>query len=136
MTSRNVQLIKRFYHEMWNRFDTSIIPELLADDIEFRGSLGQWKRGHAEFAAYVDFIRNAFPDFHNRIEDIVTEGDRSFARLTYTGTHSGTVFSIEPTGRRIEYAGAALFRIREQRIVSVWVLGDIHGLLGQLRQSA
>ena len=136
MSKRNVNLIDRFYHDMWNRFDKSIFPEILSDDLQFRGSLGQEKRGYAEFGEYVDFIQRAFPDFHNRIEDVVSEGDRSFARLTYTGTHRGEVFGIAPTGRRIEYAGAALFSFREDRIASAWVLGDIHRLIGQLRRPA
>ena len=132
MNERSVELIERFYHDMWNKFDKSIFPELLARDLHFRGSLGQEKNGHAEFGEYVDFIEQAFPDFNNHIEDIVSEGDRSFARLTYTGTHQGEVFGIAPTGKRIEYAGAALFSFRDDRIASVWVLGDIYGLLRQL----
>jgi len=132
MCERNVNLIERFYHDMWNKFDKSIFPELLAENLQFRGSLGQDKKGHAEFGEYVDFIQNAFPDFHNHIEDIVSEGSRSFARLTYTGTHKGEIFGIPPTHNRIEYSGAALFTIGGCRIDSVWVLGDIYGLLQQL----
>ena len=132
MNERNVHLVDRFYGDMWNRFDQSLFPELLAEDLHFRGSLGQEKRGYAEFGEYVDFIQRAFPDFHNHIEDIVSEGDRSFARLRYTGTHRGEVFGIAPTGRRVEYSGAALFSFRGNRIASVWVLGDIYGLLRQL----
>ena len=32
-------------------------------------------------------IRHAFPDFHNTIEDLVGEGDKVVARLTYRGMH-------------------------------------------------
>ncbi len=132
MSERNVNLVERFYHDMWNKFDKSIFSDLLTDDLHFRGSLGQEKNGHVEFGEYVDLIQRAFPDFHNHIDEIVSEGDRSFARLTYTGTHQGEVFGISPTQKRIEYAGAALFSIREERIASVWVLGDVYGLLQQL----
>jgi steroid delta-isomerase-like uncharacterized protein len=133
LKSGNVVLIERFYYQMWNRFDKSLIPDLLTEDIRFRGSLGQCKVGHHQFGEYVDFIRAAFPDFTNRIDEIVSEGDRSFARLTYRGTHQGELFGIAPTGRSIEYAGAALFRFRDARIAEVWVLGDLYGLLQQLR---
>ncbi len=40
MNERNVSLIERFYHDMWNQFDKSIFPELLTKDLHFRGSLG------------------------------------------------------------------------------------------------
>lgn len=128
----HLALLERFYHEMWDRFDKSAFPDILAEDFRFRGSLGQTTTGWDEFGAYVDFVQRAFPDFRNIIEDVVSEGDRAFARLTYRGTHRGELFGIAPTGRAIEYAGAALFRFQGGRIAEVWVLGDVHGLLRQL----
>jgi predicted ester cyclase len=130
--NRNRLLIERFYLEMWNRFNKTIIPDILTDDLRFRGSLGQSKTGQAEFGEYVDFIQRAFPDFSNVIEEIISEGDKSFAKLAYSGTHRGEVFGIAPTGRFIRYAGAAVFTFRGDRIAEVWVLGDIHGLISQL----
>jgi predicted ester cyclase len=94
---------------MWNRFDKTIVPDILTEDLRFRGSLGQSKSGHAEFGEYVDFIQRAFPDFSNKIEEIIFEGDKAFAKLTFRGTHRGEVFGIAPTGRLIQYAGAAIF---------------------------
>jgi steroid delta-isomerase-like uncharacterized protein len=129
---RNRLLIERFYHEMLNRFDKAIISDILSEDLQFRGSLGQSVRGHAEFGEYVDFIQRAFPDFSNEVEEIISEGDKAFAKLTYRGTHRGEVFGIAPTGRLIQYAGAAVFKFRGDRIDEVWVLGDIHGLISQL----
>jgi len=50
---RNRKLIERFYSEMWNRFDKSLIPILLTEDVRFRGSLGQHRNGYAEFTEQV-----------------------------------------------------------------------------------
>jgi steroid delta-isomerase-like uncharacterized protein len=129
---RNRLLIERFFLEMWNRFDKTIFPDILTEDLRFRGSLGQSKSGYAEFGEYVDFIQRAFPDFSIEIEEVISEGDKAFAKLAYTGTHRGELFGIAPTGRPIQYAGAAVFKFRGDRIAEVWVLGDIHGLLSQL----
>ena len=131
--NQNHLLIERFYLEMWNRFDKTVIPDILTEDLRFRGSLGQSKNGHAEFGEYVDFIQRAFPDFTNEIDDIISEGDKAFARLTYRGTHRGEIFGIAPTGRFVQYAGAAVFTFRGDRVAEVWVLGDIYGLIGQLK---
>jgi len=130
---RNVRLIEAWYHRMWNQWDKSVFAEILDPQIAFRGSLGQEKRGYAGLGEYMDGIRAAFPDFHNRIEEILSDGDKAFARLTYTGTHEGELFGIAPTHRRITYAGAAVFSFQAERIREVWVLGDVHGLLSQLR---
>ena len=133
MIETNRELIRRFYEDLWNPFDKSRIPELLTEDLRFRGSLGDEKAGHPGFAEYMDLVRTAFPDFTNQIEEIISEGDRAFARLTYRGTHRGEVLGITATNRRIEYAGAAVFGFRGGKISEVWVLGDLYGLLQQLR---
>src|SRR5262249_19243701 len=109
-----------------------LIPELLTEDIRFRGSLGQQTVGYEQFGKYMEFIRRAFPDFTNQVDAIVSERERSFARLTYRGTHRGEILGIAPTQRPIAYAGAALFHFRQGRIAEVWVLGDLHGLIQQL----
>jgi steroid delta-isomerase-like uncharacterized protein len=132
----NRALIRRFYDELWNRFDATKIAALLTEDVRFRGSLGDEKVGHAGFAEYLDVVRRAFPDFTNEVVEIVSEGDRAFTRLTYRGTHRGEVLGIPPTGRRITYAGAAVFGFRDGRISEVWVLGDLHGLTSQLRNAS
>jgi predicted ester cyclase len=47
-------------------------------------------------------------------------------------SHDGTLFDHEATGRRIEYAGVAMFTMVDNRITKVWVLGDRQSLLEQI----
>ena len=134
MSDRHRRLIETWYHRMWNRWDKSAIAEICDPEIIFHGSLGQEKRGRDGIAEYMDFVRAAFPDFTNTVEEVIAEGDRAFARLTYDGTHEGEIFGVTPTRRRVTYAGAAVFRFAGEppRIREVWVLGDVHGLLRQI----
>jgi hypothetical protein len=57
-----------------------------------------------------------FRIFSNEIEEVISQGNKAFARLTYRGTHQGGLFGIAPTRRRIEYAGAAVFKFRGDKI--------------------
>jgi steroid delta-isomerase-like uncharacterized protein len=128
----NRALIRRYYEELWNRWDLAVADEIIAEDLTFRGSLAVRVRSRAGFKQYVAMVRGAFPDFHNTIEDLVAEGDRVAVRLSYRGTHRGDLFGMAPTGKKISYAGAALFRIVGGKIVDGWVLGDTLRLLRQL----
>ncbi len=128
----NKKLIERFYSELWNEWKFALAEELLDEQIAFRGSLGAEMRGRAAFCNYMRRVRDAFPDFHNKIEEMVAENNRVVARLTYTGTHRGKIFGVAPTGRAIKYAGAAFFRIENGRIAQGWVLGDVVGVLAQI----
>jgi steroid delta-isomerase-like uncharacterized protein len=125
-------LVRRYYEALWNRWDFALADELIAESVLFRGSLGIDVQGREGFKEYMRTVRRAFPDFHNRIEELIAENDRVAAWLTYTGTHQGAVLGIAPTGRRVSYAGMALFQVVDDRLAEGWVLGDIHGLVQQL----
>jgi steroid delta-isomerase-like uncharacterized protein len=130
--SQNKALVRRYYEEMWNRWDLALADELIAEGVNFRGSLGTVVQGREGFKEYVRAVRRAFPDFYNRVEDLIAEDDTVVARLTYTGTHRGELFGIDPTGRHVSYAGMAIFRVTGGQVIKGWVLGDLHGLVGQL----
>lgn len=129
-------LIRAFYEEIWNRHDTSRVPGLIAEDLAFRGSLGQEHHGHAEFIAYVDFVHAALGGYRCEIQEVIAEGDQAFARMLFSGTHRGPFFGYPPTGKPVSWAGAAVFTFRDDRIATLWVLGDIHDLLRQLAANA
>jgi steroid delta-isomerase-like uncharacterized protein len=133
---RNHRLIDVWYQRMWNTWDKTAIAEICTPDVTFRGSLGTTVRGHAGVAAYMDQIRAAFPDFTNTVEEVISEGDKAFARLAYVGTHKGAILGVPATGKRVTYAGAAVFTFKGERIADVWVLGDVHALLTQLKGSS
>ena len=132
MHDRNKALVRRYYDVLWNRWELAVADEILAPEIAFRGSLGVAVRGIDEFRAYMRRVREAFPDFENRIEDLLAEGDRVVARLAYAGTHLGPLFGRAPTGRRVAYSGTATFRVREGRIIEGRVDADTLGLLQQV----
>ncbi len=134
MKSGSVRLIEEWYYQMWNQWDKTLFEEILAQDITFRGSLGEVNRGYNGISGYMDLVRGAFPNFTNSIEETISEWAKAFARLIYTDTHEGKIFGVPPT-RKTSYAGAAVFHFDGNKIIKVWVLGDLHGLLQQLELS-
>lgn len=129
-------VVRRYYDDLWNKWDLSLADELISDDVTFEGSLGVSVSGREGFLDYVRLVRAAFPDFHNKIEEMIGEGERVVARLTYSGTHEGDLLGIAATGKRVTYSGAAFFRVANGRIAEGWVLGDRKGLMDQLTLGA
>jgi steroid delta-isomerase-like uncharacterized protein len=120
----NEAIVRRFYEELWNAWRLDVATEIVASDVRFRGSLGSNLIGRENFLAYVEQVRDAFPDWHNRIDEIVASSDRVVTRMTWSGTHRGRLGEIEPTGARVAYCGAAFFRLTEGMIQEAWVVGD------------
>jgi len=73
-----------------------------------------------------------FPDFAEHVEDVIVEGDRVVTRFTASGTHLGPYRGLAPTGRSMQMAEMALFRIAGNRIVEKWGLMDRLGMLDLL----
>jgi len=60
----------------------------------------------------VTSCREAVPDIHVTIEDVITEGDKVVARLTFRGTHKGRISghsTHEPRGRVDRYVVNLIF---------------------------
>ena len=125
-------LIRRYYSELWNEWSMTSLEELISPDIVFRGSIGTAVKGIDEFKQYVNRTRSAFPDFRNHVEELIAEGERVVARLSYSGTHQGELFGFSATGVRIAYQGIAIFHFKEDKIVEGYVLGDTESLKRQL----
>lgn len=124
----NDATVRRFYDELWNRWRLEIADEILSQSIRFRGSLGTVCEGRGDFERYVEDVQAAFPDWHNRIDEVVVDADRVVTRMTWTGTHRGALGDVAPTGARVEYAGAAFFRLTGGLIEEAWVVGDTQEL--------
>ena len=76
---------------------------------------------------------------YSRLDDldvVAAEGEQAFARMQFSGTHSGPFLGHAPTGKRVSWQGAALFTFRGGRIAELWVLGDLAALEAQLRENA
>lgn len=124
----NETVVQRFYEELWNGWQLELIDEVVSEALRFRGSLGTVCAGRAEFKRYVETVRTAFPDWHNRVDEILSIDDRVVARMTWSGTHRGLLDGIEPTGAQVEYPGAAFFRLADGLIEEAWVVGDTQKL--------
>ena len=125
---RTAALVRRFYDELWNEWRLDLADELLAESVRFRGSLGFECEDREAFKGYVEALRTAFPDWHNRVVDLLVDGDRVVARMTWSGTHLGRFGQLEPTGARVEYPGAAFFRVARDSIDEAWAVGDTWGM--------
>lgn len=119
-----MDLLTRYYEEMWNAWNFDLASELLTDDFRFRGSFGVEIVGPEAFKGYMRLVQSAFPDFHNRIERSISTQDEMVAQLTYSGTHRGEFLSIPGTGRRIAYPGIAIFTRSGNKFSAGYVVGD------------
>jgi predicted ester cyclase len=128
------ELVRVFYKELWDRADKSLIPRIFHPDFTFRGSLGPTLIGHEQFAGYVDWVTDAFGQYTTDILVMVEEGNRVMGKTRFHGIHRKEMFGVPPTGRHVWWTGMPIFIFENSRVRDLFVLGDIHGLIGRLKE--
>ncbi len=92
--------------------------------------------GKSQKQGSVDFFAArlaGMPDLQVSIETQIVAGDRVAASFVYSGTHNGTYFGIAPTGRKLRFTSCDIFRLANGKIAEHWGMGDIAGVLAQLK---
>lgn len=133
MTTDNITLVSRIWHEVWNRGELDACDEILAGD--YTGVIpGQPEpiRGPEAFKQMVAAYRAGFPDVHLTVDDVFADGDRVAVRWTSRGTHLGSLMGIPPTGRHIEVMGISLFQVVDGKVAAEWEGFDTMGMMRQL----
>jgi steroid delta-isomerase-like uncharacterized protein len=73
------------------------------------------------------------PDLRVSIETSLASGDKAAASFVYEGAHGGVYYGVAPTGRPMRFTSCDIFRVEGGRIAEHWGMGDIAGVLAQLK---
>jgi steroid delta-isomerase-like uncharacterized protein len=108
--TRNVDLARRWFEEVWNQKRTDTIRELVAPDGTCQSEGGEL-RGPEAFITHAHTpLLNAFPDLHVEVLGTVSEEDQVVVRWSARGTHSGDGLGVAASGRRISFRGMTWIR--------------------------
>jgi steroid delta-isomerase-like uncharacterized protein len=83
--------------------------------------------------AFFEARLTGLPDLKVAVEATVADEDHAAASFVYTGTHQGVYFGVQPTGRSLRFTSCDIFRLHDDRIAEHWGMGDIAGVMAQLR---
>ncbi|MBA7605032.1 Aklanonic acid methyl ester cyclase DnrD [subsurface metagenome] len=128
----NKAVLHRLAEEIFNKGNISVVDEIIAPDYVFHGPVGMEYKGPEGFKQMVTMYRNAFPDLHMTVEDMVAEGDKVAQRITIRGTHKGELMGIAPTGKQVTDTGIIIVRFAGGKEVEAWGITDLLGMMQQM----
>ncbi len=124
----NRQIVRSIYEDYLNKGNVGGLRDIIAP--EYQGIYDT--RGPDGFIQTIQRVRTAFPNIQWKIEDAIAEGDKVALRWTWTGTHSGPLGDMPPTGKTVHDSGIAIYELRDGKVVQSWVQTDRLGLMQQL----
>jgi steroid delta-isomerase-like uncharacterized protein len=126
-------LARRYVEGFLNTGDVAVAEEVLDEDVVAH-QLGVEvdRTGRDAVVEQILAFRNAVPDWHLDVEDVVADDDRVMLRVTARGTPERPWGKLVPTGRSFEAAAFFAFRAEGGRIVEQWNLVNLAGVGRQL----
>jgi len=104
--ARNLSRLERYYHP---------------DYVEHNGeSVKNIAPGIAGVRLGFEAFTRAFDDYSHVVDDILAEGDRVSARITFSGIFARPLFGLAPTGQLVTATGIAIYRITGGKIREKW----------------
>ena len=89
-------------------------------------------QGVEPFKQQIIAFRAAFPDLHVTVEDLLIDGDRFASRTIVTGTHTGDLMGMPPTGKHISVEAIDIGSIQNGQAQERWGGLNMYALLTQL----
>jgi steroid delta-isomerase-like uncharacterized protein len=74
----------------------------------------------------------AFPDFEIEVHDMLQDGDKVAARVTFSGTHQGDFMGVPASGNRVEWAVIDILQFRGDQAVAHWGVMDMAAAMAQM----
>src|SRR5262245_5598725 len=97
------RVIVRYFDEAWNAGRVEVLDEIIAPDyLKHSSSMADPLPGPEGLKPIVCAMRKAIPDLHYELIDLVATTEKAAAYLRVTGTHTGDLFGIAATGKRID----------------------------------
>jgi predicted ester cyclase len=112
-TEENKTIVRRFITEGLAQGNAAVLEQLCAPNYVNR-STGQ---GIDSVKQLIGGMKTAIPDFHLKIENLVAEGDEVVARITLTGTVTGSLMGSKPSGKAFSARGLTYYRLANGKIV-------------------
>jgi steroid delta-isomerase-like uncharacterized protein len=135
MSEENKNLVRRWFEEVWNQGRLSAIDEMFDRSGKAYGwpDPDQAISSPEEFAKACKTYREAFPDIHMTVEDLVAEGDKVAVRWTATMTHLGDGLGFPASSKKASLSGSSFLTCGNGRILNGWNYMDLTRLQLQLQ---
>jgi steroid delta-isomerase-like uncharacterized protein len=122
--------------QVWNNGNFSQIEEFIAPRYEIKNDPGDPWDGqtlnHTTFKERVLYSRNAFPDLHFEIQEMIEEQGKVAVSWLMSGTHKGDLPQLPATGKSFSISGMTFYYFDEGKLCGHTQAFDRLGFLSQM----
>jgi predicted ester cyclase len=128
---QNKQVFRRLIEEGFNKGNLSALDALFTTNFKEHQD-GMMPPNLDGLKGAIRSLRGFFPDLTLTIEEIMADGDKTWARLTGRGTHRGQFMQWPPTGKTITITVIDICRFENGKIAEHWGVADRLAMMQQI----
>ena len=134
---QNKQIVNEVYEKGINAHNIAYLDSILADNYTRHSQSSppgmQEIKSKELFLKFAKMHFKSFPDWNEKIKFMVAEGDKVAFLTIGTGTNTGKIGELPPTGKSVTVQNLTVHRIDENNhIAETWILWDNVAFLSQL----
>jgi len=136
MSAEENKAVVRHVHEQVNKGNIAVFDEVVAPSYARHCQAMppplQEIRGVEPLKKFVKENLASFPDWQDKIEFILAEGDKVAYITTSTGTQTGQMGPFPPSGKQVKVVSLIIHRLENGKIAETWISWDNVDFLRQL----
>ncbi|MEO8285194.1 MAG: ester cyclase [Chloroflexota bacterium] len=129
-TEQNKEVLRRVIEEGFDKGNVDALDDCFA--LVYTEHQFDLPSTLQELKGSIRYLRETFAPFSLKVEDMVADGDKVWARLTGRGTDSKGLMGRPPTGKSFAIAVIDVCRFENGKIVEHWGVPDRFHQLAQL----
>ena len=131
MSSANETLVTRFFKEVCTEGRSDVAEEIIAPSFVAHDPQVPSEAGPQGAVRGTQAFRDG-AEARWEVQELLSAGDCVVARWVGTGTHSGELMGVPPTGKSLSVDAISIFRVSDGKLAEEWTVWDTLGLLQQV----
>ena len=113
----NKEVVRRICEDVLNKGEYALLPELLAHEYSYHAPNGLEIKGPEGYERLIKTLKAAIPNRKGVIENILAVGDEVAVQGSSTGTFTGKLLNIEPTGKSYKSTFASFYKFKDGKVI-------------------
>ena len=128
----NADIVREACHVVWTEGRADRVADYYAEDFKTDYPMTNWGEGLNGVRQLVNDVRTGLPDYSEEIKLLIDGGDYIVVELLITGTHSGPMGDLPPTGKAVAFRDVTILKLRDGKIIEQRGLSDHLSLFQQI----
>jgi predicted ester cyclase len=77
-------------------------------------------------------LQSAIDGFHVDVHDLLQDGDKVVARVSFVGTHTGDFMGVPASGHPVDVQAIDILQFRGDQCIAHWGVMDMAGAMAQM----